>query len=240
MKRFSLLLLLVLFSCTKDPVMYDITITATDGGTVSPQSGSYEERSSVTITATPSAEYEFTGWSNGSTVNPLVLTVTSDLTIQASFTKKQYELTISKEGEGAVSERVINTGKGYDSGTKVELTAVPAVGWEFVGWTGAISGAVNPQQILINEPKVVNAIFKRLNPIYVDENGDTTKAYDWATIGQKGLINNVEYTIVNEATLRQMVVNDEDVTKVVTTRVTNMNRLFIDKISLLSNDAKFS
>ena len=117
MKRLSLLLLLVLFSCTKDPVMYDVTIAATEGGTVSLQSGSFEEGSSVTITATPNAEYEFTKWSNGSTQNPLVITITTNLLLQATFTKKQYELNISKEGEGTVSERVINTGKGYDSGT---------------------------------------------------------------------------------------------------------------------------
>ena len=108
MKRLSLLLVLALFSCSKEPVMYDVTVSASEGGTVSPQSGSFEEGSSVTFTATPSAEYEFTKWSNGSTQNPLILTVTSDLTLQATFTKKQYELTISKEGEGTINEKVIS------------------------------------------------------------------------------------------------------------------------------------
>ena len=152
MKRLSLLLLLVLFSCTKDPVMYDVTIAATEGGTVSLQSGSFEEGSSVTITATPNAEYEFTKWSNGSTQNPLVITITTNLLLQATFTKKQYELNISKEGEGTVSERVINTGKGYDSGTKVELTAVPSGEWVFAGWSGDITSNDNPIQVTISSP----------------------------------------------------------------------------------------
>ena len=65
-----------------------------------------------------------------------------------------------------------------------------------------------------------------LNPIYLDENGVTIKAYDWANVGSKGIINGVEYTIVDEATLREMVSSIPDVTKLVTTKVTDMNYLF--------------
>jgi surface protein len=68
-----------------------------------------------------------------------------------------------------------------------------------------------------------------LNPIYLDENGVTIKSYEWANVGSKGIINGVEYTIVDETTLREMVTNDEDVTKVVTTKVANMNSLFESK-----------
>lgn len=185
MKRLSLLLLLALFSCTQDPVMFNITVTTSEGGEVSLLSGSYEEGSSVTITATPSAEYLFTGWSNGSTDNPLVLTVTSDLTIQASFTKKQYELTISKEGEGAVSEKVINTGKGYDSGTKVELTAVPAGEWVFAGWSGDITSNDNPLQVTISSPKNIKAKFvKRKYPLTVNIEGQGTVTEEVVSTGK--------------------------------------------------------
>ena len=67
------------------------------------------------------------------------------------------------------------------------------------------------------------------NPIYLDENGITIKAYDWAEVGDKGIIDGVEYTIVDEATLRQMVANEQDVTKVVTSKITNFERLFSNK-----------
>ena len=185
MKRLSLLLLLVLFSCTKDPVMYDVTVSATEGGTVSPQSGTFEEGSSVTFTATPIAEYLFTKWSNGSTQNPLVLTVTSDLTLQATFTKKQYELTISKEGEGTVSERVINTGKGYDSGTKVELTAVPAGEWVFAGWSGDVTSNDNPLQVTISSPKNIKAKFvMRKYPLTISIEGQGTVTEEIVNTGK--------------------------------------------------------
>ena len=185
MKRLSLLLLLVLFSCTKDPVMYDVTISSTEGGIVSPQSGSFEEGSSVTLTATPNAEYEFTKWSNGSTQNPLVFTVTSDLSIQATFTKKQYELTISKEGEGTVNEKVINSGKGYDSGTKIELTAVPAVEWVFAGWSGDVTSTDNPLQVTISSPKNIKAKFvKRKYPLTINIEGQGTVTEEIVNTGR--------------------------------------------------------
>ena len=32
----------------------------------------------------------------------------------------------------------------YTSGTVVSLTAVPAAGWSFSGWSGDLSGSTNP------------------------------------------------------------------------------------------------
>ena len=63
-------------------------------------------------------------------------------------------------------------------------------------------------------------------PIYLDENGITIKAKDWAEVGDVGVLNNIEYIVVDETLLREMVANNEDVSKVVTTRVTDMNFLF--------------
>jgi hypothetical protein len=166
-------------------VLYDVTISATEGGIVTPQSGTFEEGSSVTLTATPSAEYEFAKWSNGSTENPLVFTVTSDLSIQATFIKKQYELTISKEGEGTVNEKVINTGKGYDSGTKIELTAVPAGEWVFAGWSGDVTSTENPLQVTISSPKNIKAKFvKRKYPLTINIEGQGTVTEEIVSAGR--------------------------------------------------------
>lgn len=177
MKQFILVLisLAILISCSKDPIVYQLNLIQTEGGTVSPQSGSFEEGSFVTLTAIPSKEYEFTKWSNGSIQNPMMLTVTSNLTLQAVFTKKQYELTISKEGEGTVNEKIINTGKGYDSGTNVELTAVPDGEWVFAGWSGDFTSIDNPIQIMISSPKNIKATFiKRKYPLTINIEGQGT------------------------------------------------------------------
>ena len=63
-------------------------------------------------------------------------------------------------------------------------------------------------------------------PIYLDSNGVTIKACDDANVGDTGVINGVTYTVVDEAMLRDMVANEEDVTKVVTSKVTEMNSMF--------------
>ncbi|MDC0341522.1 BspA family leucine-rich repeat surface protein [Flavobacteriaceae bacterium] len=62
--------------------------------------------------------------------------------------------------------------------------------------------------------------------VYLADNGITIKAYECAEVGDTGVINGVTYTVVDEAMLRTMVANEEDVTKVVTTKVTNMSELF--------------
>ena len=69
------------------------------------------------------------------------------------------------------------------------------------------------------------------NPIYLDDNGITVKACEDANVGDIGTINGVEYTVVDEAMLREMLANEEDVTKVATTRVTDMNEMFFDGIT---------
>lgn len=67
------------------------------------------------------------------------------------------------------------------------------------------------------------------NPVYLDNNGVTIKAHTWAEVGQSGEVREIIYKIVDETTLRTMVNNGEDVTKVCTTKITNMNSLFKDK-----------
>ena len=64
------------------------------------------------------------------------------------------------------------------------------------------------------------------NAVYLDDNGITIKAYDFAEVGDTGVINGITYTVVDEAMLREMVENEQDVTKAVTTKVTNMSELF--------------
>ena len=67
-----------------------------------------------------------------------------------------------------------------------------------------------------------------LNPVYLDKNGVTIKAYDWAIVGDKGNVYNIEYKIINLAQLRDMIVKGEDYSKIVTTKITDFSYLFKD------------
>ena len=64
--------------------------------------------------------------------------------------------------------------------------------------------------------------------VYLDENGVTIKACDDANVGDVGTINGVDYTVVDRAMLDQMIANNEDLTVVCTTRVTDMHFMFFD------------
>ena len=65
--------------------------------------------------------------------------------------------------------------------------------------------------------------------IYLDENGITIKASKEAVIGKEYELNGKKYKVVDEEMLREMVKNEENVTKVVTSKVTNMEWLFNDE-----------
>ncbi|MDC1198442.1 BspA family leucine-rich repeat surface protein [Flavobacteriaceae bacterium] len=76
-------------------------------------------------------------------------------------------------------------------------------------------------------------------PIYLDSNGVTIKACEDANVGDMGVIDGVTYTVVDEAMLRAMVANEEDLTKVVTTKVTDMSNMFFLGVVngvIISND----
>ena len=64
--------------------------------------------------------------------------------------------------------------------------------------------------------------------VYLAENGITIKACEDANVGDTGVINGITYTVVDRFMLRQMIDNEQDVTKVATTKVTDMAGMFTD------------
>ena len=175
----SVLFLSFLFviSCSKDPIIYTLTTSAnqSDGGTVSPSSATFEEGQTASITATPSAEYLFQSWSGATcSTNSASVVMNSDKSVTANFIKKKYALTTTVEGEGTVSEKVIKAGAAtdYNSGTIVELTAVPSDEWQFIEWKGDVTGTENPTQITIDKAKSVTAVFvKKQYPLTIEIEG---------------------------------------------------------------------
>jgi len=68
------------------PTQYTLTVTASEGGTVSTEGGTYEEGTEVTITANANEGYSFTGWEgNDNQSNSFTIIINSNLTIQANF-----------------------------------------------------------------------------------------------------------------------------------------------------------
>ena len=210
-------------------VFYNIVVSTSEGGSVDTTGGSKESGSSFTISATPNEEYLFAGWTGTSSIdNPLTITANSNLSITANFEKRKYLLTIDVDGEGTVQEQIINPGKSteYDSGSIIRLTAFPLTEWRFISWSGDYEGEENPIDINLTQPKNITALFEKLDPIYLDENGITIKANDFVRIGGIYNFNGIDYTIVDYNLLERMARKGEDLSKVVTSKVTNMAFLF--------------
>ena len=62
------------------------------------------------------------------------------------------------------------------------------------------------------------------NPVYLDANGITVKAHEWAKPGDKGTIDGVEYWVVDNFSVRNLL--DAGYSNLCTTRVTDMSGLF--------------
>jgi hypothetical protein len=172
-KLFLFLSVLFVVSCSKDPVIYTLTtfVNPSCAGTVSPTTKQFEEGETVMINVTNiAAEYEIHSWTGASGNSPIIVVVmNSDKSVTANFIKRKYYLTnliTSVEGEGSISKNEIVQGHVSDcnTGTILELTAIPKDGWELDKWSGDITGTDNPQQITItvDESKTVKALFKKI------------------------------------------------------------------------------
>ena len=66
--------------------IYTLSVTTSEGGTVSSEGGEYEEGASVTIVATPEEGYEFVGWEGSDeTSSELTFSINSDLDLSPIF-----------------------------------------------------------------------------------------------------------------------------------------------------------
>ena len=132
-------------------------------------SKSYASDTVVTLTATPASGATFAGWSGAcSGAGACQVTMSQAQTVTATFTATaQYNtLSVSKTGTGSgtvtSNPAGINCGtdcsEPYASGTVVTLTATPASGATFAGWSGACSGA-DACQVTMSQAQTVTATF---------------------------------------------------------------------------------
>jgi len=86
----------------------------------------------------------------------------ADKSVTAWFDRREFSLDLQTEGNGRVSETLISgteTGNGYLFESVVELEAIPDDGWEFVEWTGGVTGTENPVTLEIDQNLTVTAVF---------------------------------------------------------------------------------
>ena len=81
---------------TAATTQYSLTVTAGTGGSVSTSGGTYDDGTTVTITATPNDGYEFVGWNGSDSSNSTIsITINSNTTLEALFSEVQTTSTTS-------------------------------------------------------------------------------------------------------------------------------------------------
>jgi uncharacterized repeat protein (TIGR02543 family) len=145
---------------TTTPPQQTLNVNVVGNGTVAraPNKATYNLGETVTLTANPAAGWRFAGWSGDltGTNNPETLLMDGNKTVTATFVE-QYSITVNINGGGTVTKSPDKAF--YDLNDVVQLTATPATGWAFTGWSGALSGTVNPQNLTMDANKTVTANF---------------------------------------------------------------------------------
>ena len=88
--------------------------------------------------------------------------VTTEHTIDATFSADQYALAVSTVGGGTVTKSPDQAS--YPYGASVGLDAVPLAGWAFVGWSGDTTSVSDSVTVTINRSKTLTATFMDVAP----------------------------------------------------------------------------
>ena len=128
----------------------------------------------VTLTATPDSGSVFGGWSGGGCIGTgaCAVTVTGATTVSATFARQTFTLSVGIVGSGSGTVTSTPTGitcpsacaAGYPSGTVVRLTANPAAGSVFSGWSGGGCAGAGSCSVTLGANTAVTAIFSVGSP----------------------------------------------------------------------------
>ena len=148
-------------------------------GTLDIQSGT-----SVHLEAVPAPGFQFSNWSGSlsGNQNPVTIKVDCAKNITAHFTRIVHTLMIDVNGKGSVEadKRALSsypTTLNLQSGTSIQLEAVPAPGYQFTNWGGSLSGSRNPATMVIDNNSQIIAHFSQTVhtlTVHIEGNGATT------------------------------------------------------------------
>ncbi len=109
---------------------YDVSITASEGGSVNVESGRYPEGTTLEVSAVPDDQYSFDEWSDGVKEADRTIVVDGDISLVANFAVTCYKLTYLLDGEVYHEETV-------PYGSKIAAASAPEKeGCTFSGWEG--------------------------------------------------------------------------------------------------------
>jgi len=143
---------------------FDLTVNKQGAGTITASSGGLEcgdgctsslasvtNGDSVTLTATPAEGWKVGSWSSAcepaGDSSTCTLSMSQDRSTTVWFVRTWFEFTVNTSGSGSVAATVAGEAcdadclARVDANTEVTLTAAPADGWSFTGWSGSCASA---------------------------------------------------------------------------------------------------
>jgi uncharacterized repeat protein (TIGR02543 family) len=131
----------------------------------------YASGTVVTLTETPGTGQTFSGWSGAcsGSATTCVVTMSSDLSVTATFIVATHRLTVAVAGTGTVTASPTGDvaiscpsacAANYANGTVVTLTETPSGGQVFSSWSGGgCSGSATTCAVTMSSDQVVTATF---------------------------------------------------------------------------------
>lgn len=131
------------------------------GSVILEPAGPYQIGQLVRLRALPEPGWRFEHWSGAlaGDTNPTSFALLGDTRVAAHFSPlpaTPVTLTVHITGSGQVQRDPPGP---YTAGQAVKITAVPAPGWHFTGWSGDLAGTANPLTFAIVENLTVYSAF---------------------------------------------------------------------------------
>ncbi len=158
-----------------DLLSLDVRIVGQGVVTQDPPKALYGDGELVTLRALAEPGWEFVQWEGFPTVNSptTTLTVEEHTVVTATF-EQRVSVVTTVEGKGEVlREPPTET---LRPGETITLTALPANGWRFVAWRGAIAATTPTVTYVVdaNQLEPIIAVFEEMYPLSVTIVGDGT------------------------------------------------------------------
>jgi hypothetical protein len=142
-----------------------LTLAVDGSGIVAPSVGSHDYTlgANVTIIATAFTNWAFMSWTGNVTDNlsPTTnVTMNTNKTVIANFTRVNSILRRAVSGNGIISVSPVSSNNTYPVGTSVNITATPASGWLFSKWTGDVANTSSAStNVTMGTDKIITAVF---------------------------------------------------------------------------------
>jgi hypothetical protein len=153
------------------------TITGTGISCGSDCSESYNDGTSVTLTATAGTGSTFSSWTgcDSTSSNTCTVTMTANKSVSAAFALSKRTLKVAKPGKGAGSVTATGISCGsdctedYNDGTSVTLTATPEPGSIFAGWSGGGCSGTGVCEVTVQDELIdITATFNLIGSLSIN------------------------------------------------------------------------